>query len=224
MAKLDLNNLKAEIDNRKKGRNSISAKLGEPVTESNVPPKEEFLHGLLNSFNSGRPNNSTKVSNEIVNRTAIRTGEPTINVVTEQPSQKRVPLQPFAQQATNEEVGMSPERDEQLWAEIERKRKMTLGDSLANYSKLVQSQQQQHQPMNLNEGYLVENVKKIVDNYLIENFGQIIEEAVKNVMIETYAAERIKEVLHGNKEMMKTVVYDTIKEIQNKKKLQTVVK
>ena len=63
-----------------------------------------------------------------------------------------------------------------------------------------------------------------MENYLIENFGQIIEEAVKNVMIETYAAERIKEVLHGNKEMMKTVVYDTIKEIQNKKKLQTVVK
>jgi hypothetical protein len=74
------------------------------------------------------------------------------------------------------------------------------------------------QPMQINEGYLVENVKKIVDNYLIDNFGPVVEEAIKGTIIEMYAVERIKEVLQENREMIKTLVYETIREIQAKSK------
>ena len=74
------------------------------------------------------------------------------------------------------------------------------------------------QPMQINEGYLVENVKKIVDNYLIDNFGPVVEEAIKSTIIEMFAVERIKEVLTENREMIKTVVYETIKELQAKNK------
>jgi len=72
--------------------------------------------------------------------------------------------------------------------------------------------------MNLNEGYLVENVKKIVDNYLIDNFGPVVEEAIKGTIIEMYAAERIKEVLTENKEMIRAVIIEVIKEISDKNK------
>ena len=70
----------------------------------------------------------------------------------------------------------------------------------------------------LNEGYLVENVKKVVSNYLIENLGPIMEESIKSTILELYAVDRIKEVLTENKEMIKTIVYETIRELQAKKK------
>jgi hypothetical protein len=94
-----------------------------------------------------------------------------------------------------------------------------VGGSPTNKQQPVQQRPQ----MNLNEGYLVENVKKIVDNYLIENFGPIVEEAIKSTILELYAAERIKEVLVENKEMVKAVVIETIREIKqanDKKKAQ----
>ena len=70
----------------------------------------------------------------------------------------------------------------------------------------------------LNEQYLGESVKRIVNNYLIENFGPVVEEAIKSTILEMYAVERIKEVLTENKEMIKTIVIDVIKEIQAKSK------
>jgi hypothetical protein len=74
------------------------------------------------------------------------------------------------------------------------------------------------QPMMLNEAYLTENVKKIVNNYLVENFGPVVEEAIKSTILEMYAVERIKEVLTENKEMVQKIVYDTIRELQAKSK------
>jgi hypothetical protein len=70
----------------------------------------------------------------------------------------------------------------------------------------------------INEGYLTESVKRTVNNYLMENFGPIVEEAIKSTILEMYAVERIKEVLTENKEMIKSVVYETIRELQNKNK------
>jgi hypothetical protein len=52
----------------------------------------------------------------------------------------------------------------------------------------------------------------------VENFGPIVEEAIKSTILELYAVERIKEVLTENKEIIKTVVYETIRELQAKSK------
>lgn len=70
----------------------------------------------------------------------------------------------------------------------------------------------------INEGYLTESVKRTVNNYLMENFGPIVEEAIKSTILEMYAVERIKEVITENREIIKTVVYETIRELQAKKK------
>jgi hypothetical protein len=78
----------------------------------------------------------------------------------------------------------------------------------------------QGQPM-LNEAYLIERVQKVVNNYLSENLAPIFEDAIKNTIIEMYAVERIKEVLTENREMIKSLVYETIREIQAKSKNKT---
>lgn len=216
MIKPDLNKLKAEIDNRKKQKGIISTKLGES-TGVPVPARDEFLNGLLTSLHTGKSNTATNLIKLVENKTAEKKKENLIhNNVT--------PLAPATQNVnnlvhqTNEHNEFSQDRDELLWEEIERRKKQTLSEQMVDYSKPAGNQNIQKPQMNLNEGYLVENVKKIVDGYLIDNFGPVVEEAIKSTILEMYAIERIKEVLQENKEMVKTIVVEVIKDIQAKNK------
>ena len=219
---VNLNKLKEEIDIRKKEKNMVSSRLGENVG-SGVAPRDTFLNGLLTSLKTGSETASSNLIKLVENKVAAKQGETVRHSVDET---KIVPSAPLrnAIPLDNQTVDMSPERDEQLFADLENKRKQTLAESMQTYVGGNKPQPAQQRPqMNLNEGYLVENVKKIVDNYLIENFGPIVEEAIKSTILELYAVERIKEVLQENKEMVKAVVIETIREIKqanDKKKAQ----
>ena len=218
MAKPDLNKLKTEIDSRKRERGTIA----ENVQGATLLPKDVFLNELMTSLQTGRETKATNLIKVVENKTAAKFGEVVKHDVT--PIQ-----QPVAPQRKLEDVGMSPERDELLFAEFEKRRKQTLAESIEGFNKSTNA------PMGptavpgygvptvagipmLNEQYLGESVKKIVNNYLIENFGPVVEEAIKSTILEMYAVDRIKEVLTENKEMIRTVVIDVIKEIQAKSK------
>ena len=222
MAKgVDLNKLKDEIDSRKKERNSISSKLGESVG-SDIAPRDAFLNGLLTSRETGKETASTKLIKLVENKVAAKHGELVRHEINETAVDTLPPRSGFREEKTTE-VDMSPERDEQLFADLEKKRKQTLAEQMQGFINSPTSNRQSITPTQspvLNEGVLVENVKKIVNNYLVENFGPVIEEAIKNTVIEMYAVERIKEVLQENKEMIKALVYETIRELQAKKKSQ----
>lgn len=213
---INLNKLRDEIDNRKKEKNIQPANVNE-TTIRGGSPRHAFLNGLLESISTGRETTASALIKTVENKVAEKNGEtPKIsaprNIPVEQQAPRHIP------QRINE-VEMSPERDEQLFVDLERKRKNTLADSIESYANIPRvgapmAQQQHQMPMNLNEAYLAEGVKKIVDNYLVENFAPVVEEAIKNTIIEMYAVERIKEVLHENKDLVRTVVIDTIKELQ----------
>lgn len=223
MAKnLDLNKIKDEIDTRKKEKNMVSSKLGESVG-SGVAPRDTFLNGLITSLHTGKETPSSSLIKLVENKVAAKHGEVARHSVDE----VAVATQPIPQRniPQRETVDMSPERDEMLFADLERKRKQTLTESMQGYmggnaqaNQPTPKHNTTSQPMQLNEEYLVENVKKIVDNYLIENFGPIIEEAIKSTILEMYAVERIKEVLTDNREIIKTVVLDTFRELRDKNK------
>jgi len=214
MPKVDLNKIKAEIDVRKKERGIAT----EQTQGAKLLPKDQFLNELMVSLKSGQDTQATNLIKLVENKTAERHGE----VKRHNIDTMTIPVAP---QPTNEPVGMSPERDEQLFADLEKRRKQTLAESIQGYI----STPPVGAPMNntppqtpgapvLNEGYLIENVKKVVNNYLTENLGPIFEEAIKSTIIEMYAVERIKEVLTENKDMIKGVVIETIKEIQARTK------
>jgi hypothetical protein len=241
MAKPDLNKLKEEIESRKREKNTTVAPTGEQFVGGS--PRDAFLYGLMQSLNTGsltRTISNVKTLNEraeIVNA-SIKTGKVTpemVQKVQELKNSTAVPVipQPVQQRQVNqggivlsEQVDMSPERDEQLFRDLEARRKAgassTLTESIESFKKMPAI----GAPMNnnsvgapvLNETYLVENVKKVVNNYLAENLEPIFEEAIKSTIIEMYAVERIKEVLQENKEMVKSIVIETIKEIQAKAK------
>lgn len=208
MAKIDLNKLKTEIANRKNEKTS---------TIDGVAPRDKFLYGLIESLNTGRETQSSALVKSVDNTVAAKKKETARLPINETMSVQTAPTQRPAP------IDMSPERDEQMWMEIEKRKKQTLAESMQPYiqsptvgTPMVNNTMQQ---MPLNEQYLTENVKKIVNNYLVENFGPIVEEAIKSTILELYAVERIKEVLTENKEIIKTVVYETIRELQAKSKI-----
>ena len=215
---VDLNTIKNEIDNRKRERGIVT----EHVQGATLLPKDQFLYELQTSLNTGQETKATKLIKLVENNTAIKQGEtPKHNVDT---AVLPPPQRPVQKQYLPEQVDMSPERDEDLFRDLENKRKQTLAESIQGYMNTppvgapMQNKPPTGPPMQLNEVYLAENVKKIVNNYLTESLGPIFEEAIKGTIIEMYAVERIKEVLQENKEMIKSVVIETIKEIQAKSK------
>lgn len=205
MSKPDLNRLKTEIDNRKR----------EKGVNSSMPPKDEFLNGLLNSLQTGRSSTATNLIKLVENKTAEKFKEKIVHSDVSNSSVNTQVHQPL--QHTPNMINESPDRDDLLWAEIEKRKKQTLSEQMQGFVS-PKTNGQQNPQMNLNEGYLVENVKKIVNNYLVENFGAVVEESIKSTILEMYAVERIKDVLNENKEMIQQIVYDTIRQLQAKNK------
>lgn len=231
--KLDLNKIRDEIDKEKKSRtNPTKSHMGESVG-SNMSPRDSFLHGLLIARDSGTDTPSSTLIKVVENKVTAKHGGITTHKINE-----TVPVAPVQHKKST--VDMSPERDEQLFADLEKKRKQTLAESIAgfqgnapaettppavNYNGqqfLTSAPTNNVAPaggtMQINEAALVENVKNVVTGYLSENLGAVFEEAIKGTIIEMYAVERIKEVLSENRDLIKSVVVETIREIQAKNK------
>lgn len=220
--KVDLNKIKEEIDVRKRERGILT----ERVQGSKLMPKDQFLNGLITSLNTGHDTASTNLIKLVENKTAAKHGEVVRHNIE---TISTAPPRPIQGGMQMENQDMSPERDEMLFRDLESKRKKTLAESMQQYYNTPAV----GAPMNnvptgmpmtangvpmLNEAYLSENVKKMVNGYLTENLGPIFEEAIKSTIIEMYAVERIKEVLNENREMIKSIVIETIKEIQARSK------
>lgn len=222
--KVDLNKIKDEIDIRKRERGILSERL----QGTKLMPKDQFLNALLTSLNTGQDTAATNLIKLVENKTAAKHGEVVRhNIETIAPVPPTHPIQGGI--PLGEGLDMSPERDELLFRDLEAKRKRTLAESMQQYYNTPavgapMNNAPTAMPMTtggipmLNEAYLSENVKKIVNGYLTENLGPIFEEAIKSTIIEMYAVERIKEVLNENREMVKSIVIETIKEIQARSK------
>jgi len=228
--KLDLNKLKDEIHKEKQNRNVISSQLGENVG-TGVAPRDVFLNGLISSLHSGQETSASTLIKVVENKVSEKHGMVKKHVINETASTPRA----------TPTVDMSSDRDEQLYRDLEVKRKQTLAESISNFQNKAPATEtppmvnyggqqfltsaptttptaQTGAPMQINEAALVENVKNVVNGYLSENLSTVFEEAIKGTIIEMYAVERIKEVLNENRDLIKSVVIETIKEIQARSK------
>ncbi len=226
--KLDLNKLKTEISSRRSNKNATS-NLGESVGNG-VAPRDQFLSGLINSLHTGQETPATNLIKIVENKVATKHGEAARHAVATIPNVgQNAPVN-----TQQRPVEMSPERDELMYAQFAKNNKQTLAESISgyvngyinpntNYNPNSYNPQQpqyinQQQPQQLNESYLVENVKKIVNNQLIDMLGPILEEAMRDTIIEMYTIDKVKSILQENKDIVKSLVIETIKEIQQKNK------
>lgn len=211
--KIDLSKLHQEIENRKGEQLKISNNLGE--THLNVgQAKDMFLHNLLRSLDSGVNTSATEKIKLVEDLTAKK--------LNEKPTTRR-------QVPTQQPIGEDVDREDLLWENIQKSRKSTLADSLENYNMNEQQNYQQYQQFHqyqqpqynnqmLNEGQLINIVEQVMSKYIGENFTSMIEESIKNVMFDIYAAEKIKDALEENKSMIRKEILSVLKELSNKKK------
>ena len=224
MAKIDLSKLSEEIDKRKRDKTTVSESLGE--IDGNIStPKNKFLNELLQSLETGKPSPSTQRIGLIDEKVSEKFGEKIVPRKQPQTTSKSQSHLDIPEERSI--VDLEKSREDALYEEFKRRQseysnrvKGSYEDDLLN-ELTGKKQPQQPQPTQsgyLNEGHIVNNVKKVVDNYLAENFSVIVEETIKDSIIEMYAIERIKNVLSENKDLIKSVVIETIRELQAKKK------
>lgn len=197
--KVDLSKLHTEIASRKTVSNA-----------NGVAPRNKFLYELNESLRSGRETQSTALIKKVDNEVSTKLNEKPRFVVNEDLSN-----QPVVNHNTRN-VGDANDRDELFWREFENRKKFGLADELEKHSQSAEV----FNP-NMNHGkslVLNEEIKKGINTYLQENFNYIVEDAIKNTILELYTVERIKDVLIENDEIIKKMVINTIKELQNKSK------
>src|ERR1035437_6368734 len=126
MAQPDLNKLRTEIDSRKRERNIKSSPLGES-TGTNIAPRDAFLYELIKSHDTGVETPATDLIKLVENQVAIKNKETVRHNINETAVVDRAPARlPLP---TNKPVEMSPERDEQLFIDLQKKNKQTLAES-----------------------------------------------------------------------------------------------
>jgi hypothetical protein len=205
--KLDLKELKKEISDRKKAKPDVS--------EGSKVAKDAFLHNLQKSLETGQMTEAAKrikaVDQGAANKIIAKKGGIPSNTGTS-PSMSEA-LAAHGGSTVNSSSQETSDRDDLLYEEFKRKQNELLnGVSAGNNSGIAQVPQ-----VNLNEAVLNESVKKIIN----ENFAHIVGEAMKDTIIEIYSVEKMKEVMLENRDLIRKVVIETIRELQNKKKPQS---
>lgn len=215
---VDLSKLRKEIDSRKQ----------EQVTQKQKTehaPKDSFLNELLTSLKTGQPTNSSKRVKMVEQKAAEKTGE-----VNKNSSGNETMVDAIGKHSGNQNSTQMPsepqitgddDRDNLLYEEYNRKMEEMFGKGAKNVMQPHQPNQTQNQltsqpKQQLNEEYLVGTVKKILN----ENFAPMVEEAMKDAIVEIYSVEKIKEVIQENESLIKGIVINTIRELQKKKKPQ----
>jgi len=214
--KVNLNNIKKEIEARKAEKGIIPANLG-TATGRFAAPKDEFLHGLIHSINSGQDTPSTNLLREVNDKVMIKDGQKTRARIPNQQTEQAPPQQFRQPQRPINNMAESMDREDKAFADFERARKQTLAESIGELIPGAQQQQQAArytgQPQMLNENMILENVKNTVNLYLAESLMPILEESTRSTIIEMYAVETIKKTLNENKALIREVVIEVIREI-----------
>jgi hypothetical protein len=225
--KIDLKKIAQEIDKRKNDGSVTPLSESTQINEALLGNKSNFLKNLYTSIKYGGTSESTekiKVYNNIIN------GKPIHNVseVPQQPKNvQRIEERKTIQNYEPEYPINDFDREEQMYRDIEKKKKLTFGESLDQLSgKAINTNQPQnnYQQINqyskpaLNEELIVGNVKKLVDNYLNENYSAIIEESIKNAIVDIYVSEKILSVLNENEDFLEKKFKSFIQKMRSSNK------
>lgn len=212
---IDLSKLREEINSRK-SETHVNEGTGHA-------PKDSFLNELLTSLKTGQESKSTKLVKMVEQKAAEKKGETNkgsynndtmVDAIEKHGGDGSSTQVPSAPQPTGDE-----DRDHLLYEEYSRKMKELFGENAKEVMQPHQPTQTNQRPQprqQLNEEYLVGTVKKILN----ENFAPMVENAMKDAIVEIYSVEKIKEVIQENESLIKGIVINTIRELQKKKKPQ----
>jgi len=227
MAGVDLDFIKQEIDKSKKEKKQQAVSEGVDVPMA----RDEFLYGLKQAIETGRPNTATAKLGVVAERSenmvvdggqvvANKNTQPINEVVHQKVNSVQQPQQPTnqPQQKYNQpDPNAVDPRDAQFNKNLAESKQILgnannvgLGDAISQYTNMGSTRNPQPAPTS-NPNYLIEQVNNAVQTYFqTSNVVSIIEQAVKNTMMEIYEKEKLASALNENKDMIQKIVVDTI--------------
>lgn len=217
----NLSNLKKEIHSRKTQKEVSLNENGGTTTKI---ARDTFLNGLLVSLNTGQASQATQIVKAIDENATIKehqnnglpvpqTGSKSASMSSELTAHASpgTNVQHTAPTNTN-----GQDREHLLFEEMERRKKEMMSGGVAFPQNT--GQQSQSTSMSLNEEKIYEIMDKAVTDKIADKFAIIVEHAMKDNLVEIYAKARMKETIEENREFIKKIVYEIIRELQSKNK------
>jgi len=180
---------------------------------------DNFLNELLESRKTGRPtkavNRIKKIENESIkhsNQKYNKGDKPIFNEADEstpEPTRRKARTVDFS----------DDNREEQMFRDFESSNNQTLAEQMEKFNQKGSSlPHHTQQPQSRGgDGLQTRYLHETVDEYMTKNYAPLIENSIKNVMLETYAVETIKKALLENKDLLKAAVIEVIKDLKRKK-------
>lgn len=224
---MDYEKIKEGIDKRK-----TQMSVEQPTRQMSGGNKDHFLHELLESVNTKRPTEAVKklktIDRAAENKRRANAGLPP----KEFNDNDYVPSAPERRKESYSEPRLSEEhlreRDDLFEQNLnKRQSSKSMTEELAQYAGNT-GYNNQHYPQQGQYNYpqgqpqspniLIEQATNITHQFMNENFAGIVHEAMKSTIVEEYKQERVNKALRENREIIKEIVIDIIKEIQSKSK------
>ena len=205
---LNLNKLKEEIDKRK----------SQGVSEGFIPKERtNFLSQLRKSFETGVHTESVdkiktvsnKASEKVHQKYGVNEKKPFTNVNENVIEDNRRPI-----------ISDDYEREDKMFESFQKSNKQTLAQALESQigGGKYNRNNMEGFPTQINEQALVSKIDERLNNYLVENIGEIFNDSIKSVILEYFAKEKIKEVILENNDLIRETVIGVIRDLQKKKK------
>jgi len=211
--KIDLSKLKEEIEYKKNTGN---------INQINDNPKfsrNKWLNDLVESRSTGAKNETVQKIEKIVKRSddvvVDEFGNPKLK-----PNAPKTVDESYLKHIQQPQVTQTQsapiyeERDERMYDRFNKSNK-GLYDSINEVVKPMVNNAQQYNHNNMGNAPLNEEVLfKSVDSYLSKNISPLLEQMMKNVIVETYERERIKKVLKENPEIIEGYINENPKIVE----------
>jgi len=218
MEKIDLNKLREEIDTRKSQQNITNKQLGYNVKQ----PKKRFLQGLIEGYQNMKETDEVKHVKKVVHRSDEMAGGDISKHISPkpkaQPKQNYIPPQAPVNEY-NIPPQQSPERDNDLYSEIERRTrqynqsagKQLYPENAQQYNQYLQQSQPLYQP-NTN-GSFEDSVVAVMEKYFGNNMVTILQSIITNM----FTDEKVRNGIINNEDVIREMVINTIKDLKKKK-------
>lgn len=218
----DLKELKSAIDNEKK-RMVQEGRIKPPQPTA---PKDSILHELQSSLQTGVMSEGLKkiydVDNKAQQKLQIEGKSNGVKPLTgnnfnsnKQPSQQ----QNNGSNQVNKNYSQN-NRDREFDMAFQNTNK-GLTDSLSDYEKKLMGESQQinyqQNPQMLN-GNPSQLIAEHVQKFMNENFSAIVQNAMRDTIVEMYANDKMRNAIVENEEAIKKIVKNTLIELSNRNK------
>lgn len=227
---VDLSKLKEEINTRKsqKGEEFQDGSGG-----SNIGPKDKFLHGLNEALKTGRPTQSIQKIKDVDKNADVfeakKQGKPIPqqNVNNNDNNSSQMGLADSVEVASgkapvnkNQNNSGYEERDHLLYEEMERRKKELSSGGAMNYKQQTNEGYQYSPPQRSNEGQIISEsrITEVVNDAITNKFSVVVEQAMKDQIMEIYAKSRMQETIEENRDVIKKIVIEVIRELQKNNK------